>query len=83
MAHKTLGKKAREDNNGWEYNLLGKNNLISKIFYDFFQGVAGIQDGKLKKWRQKHEIILDMLVMIRLKNSVRVHMLGKKNHKML
>lgn len=23
MAHKTLGKKAREDNNGWEYNLLG------------------------------------------------------------
>lgn len=26
MAHKTLGKKAREDNNGWEYNLLGKNN---------------------------------------------------------
>ena len=49
MAHKTLGKKAREDNNGWEYNLLGKNNLISKIFYDFSQGVAGIQDGKLKK----------------------------------
>ena len=27
MAHKTLGKKAREDNNGWEYNLLGMISL--------------------------------------------------------
>ena len=24
MAYKTLGKKAREENSGWEYNLLGK-----------------------------------------------------------
>ena len=26
MAYKTLGKKAREEGNGWEYNLLGKES---------------------------------------------------------
>ena len=27
MAYKTLGKKAREENSGWEYNLLGNFNV--------------------------------------------------------
>ena len=30
MAYKTLGKKAREENSGWEYNLLGKKFALKK-----------------------------------------------------
>ena len=31
MAYKTLGKKAREENSGWEYNLLGKKLFQRKL----------------------------------------------------
>lgn len=52
MAHKTLGKKAREDNNGWEYNLLGKHNLVSKIFYGF-SGSGRNPRRQIKKMKAK------------------------------
>ena len=36
MAYKTLGKKAREENSGWEYNLLGEKFALKTLLIILF-----------------------------------------------
>ena len=77
MAYKTLGKKAREENSGWEYNLLGKKIFRKKVENNtFFQEAVETHGDNIRRKRQKSWLICVMGDMIRQRSSTQVLMSG-------